>query len=142
MVAPLLPSLGWTDVTTTTSLDGAWVVGPDGTAGPAHLANEHVAFAGPECTDGSFPIAIPDALSPGRKYIALRFSGAAGKSAAFVRAEGWTSVELAEESGTVVAYVAAPFDGDLSIDPQGSPLCVETVTVGDILPASSAASDH
>lgn len=138
MVAPVLPSLGWTGVTTTTSLDGSWVVGPDGAAGPAHVADGKVAFSGTECTDGSFPIAIPDALSPGRKYIVLQFSGATGESVAFALTGGWTSIELTAESGTVVAYVAAPFDGDLSIDAQGSPLCVETVTVGDILPASSA----
>lgn len=137
MVAPLLPSLGWRDVTTTTSLEGAWAVGPDGVAGPAVVSNSTIQFSGSRCTDGTSNIAIPETRSPGRKFVVVDFSHATGNSASFVLTGGWTTIDRPSPSGRVVVYIAAPITGDLQISSQGSDMCVTSVAVADILPQSS-----
>lgn len=135
MVAAALPSLGWKDVRTTTSLEGAWVVGPDGFAGPATIANPHVALSESECSDGSTNIAVPRAQSDGRSFVILDFSRATGSTAAFLFDDGWTTIERPEQSGTVAVYIPGPIDGDLQISTQGNAMCVDSVIVGDIVPS-------
>lgn len=138
MVGALLPSLGWHEIRTTNSLDGAWVVGPDGVAGPASLANSSVPFTGTRCTDGTTSVSVPEVHSPGRKYLVVDFSQATGNSVAFVLTGGWTTIEHPSGSGKVVVYFAAPITGDLQISSQGGDICIDSVAVGDILPQNSS----
>lgn len=137
MVAAALPSLGWKDVHTTTSLEGAWVVGPDGSAGPAMIAHPEVALSDTRCSDGSTNIAVPNAHSDGRKFVVLRFSRASGTSVAFLFRDGWTTIERPEQSGTVAVYIAGPIDGDLQVNTQGGTMCVDSVTIADLVPDTS-----
>ncbi|MGN6128664.1 MAG: hypothetical protein ACTHON_19075 [Humibacter sp.] len=141
MVAAALPSLGWQDVHTTNSLAGAWVVGPDGTAGPAAVADSELAFSGLACSDGTTEIAIPDARSPGRKFVILKYSGGSGDSVAFLLDNSWTVISRPESSGTVVAYIPQAFQGDLRVNTQGGTMCVESVRIGDIVPSTAAGAD-
>ncbi len=134
MVAAALPSLGWKDVRTTTSIEGAWVVGPDGSAGPATMADPEVALSDTQCSDGSTNIAVPQAHSDGRKFVVLSFSRASGTSVAFLFRDGWTTIERPEQSGTVAVYIPGPIGGDLQVNTQGGTMCVDSVTIADIVP--------
>lgn len=134
MVGALLPSLGWNDVRTTTVLEGAWVVGPDGDAGPAELSDPDVQFAGERCTDGSFNVPMPEIRTAGRTYLVLDFTQGSGDSMTFFVADGWTTIDRPEGAGTVVAYMADPIDGDLEVGSQGGNMCISALTVADVVP--------
>jgi len=135
MVAPLLPSLGWTDVRTTNVLDGAWVVGQDGRAGPATLASPDVQFRGQRCTDGSTFVAMPEVRTAGRTFIVLDYSQSTADIVTFHYEGGWTTIDKPAGSGRVAVFLPNVIDGDLAVNPQGGTLCVDALTVADIEPA-------
>lgn len=139
MVAALLPSLGWQGVRTTNDPRGAWVVGPDGTAGPAIMASPDVQFSGNSCSDGSANIPMPAVRTSGRTFIRVDVSEGSGDSITLLVRNGWTTVARPPEGGAVVIYLADPVEGDLQISSQGGSMCVERVTVGDMLPEPAAA---
>lgn len=137
MVGVLMPRLGWSDAQITNSLDGAWVVGADGTAGPAILEATATPVADRRCTDGSSSIAIPEVRSDGREWVVVDYSEGSGDSMALQTNAGWTTISGPVDQGRVAVYIAAPLDGDLSIASQGGPLCVDAVTTGHIVPAET-----
>lgn len=134
MVGLALPSLGWGEVDLTTDLEDAWVVGADGFAGPARIVGGAVAFEGARCTDGSSSISIPEAKSPGRKFVIFDVSQASGDTMTLIVDGGWITVPVHGDGGRFAAYVPYAFDGDLQISAQGNASCVDSVTVADLLP--------
>lgn len=137
MVAPVLPSLGWTDVRTTNVLEGAWTVGEDGRAGPAVLASPDVQFSGSRCSDGSTLLPVPEAHTRGRTFIVLDFSRSEGASVGLQFSGCSVSVDLDASQGRIAVYLPNPVDGDLVVDPHGAPLCVDAITAADVVPASN-----
>lgn len=133
-VSLLLPSLGWESVQTTPVLDGAWVVGPDGVAGPAVVEGADVQFSGRRCTEDGTDIPMPEVHTTGDSYLIVDLVSGSGDSMAFVYDGGWTTIDRPIQSGTLAVYLPYTLDGDLSISPQGGTMCIASVAVGDVLP--------
>lgn len=137
MVAPLLPSLGWDDVRTTNVIEGAWVVGQDGHAGPAVLASPDAQFSGERCTDGNSFVPLPEVKTTGRTFLVLDYSRSTADTVTFQFEGGWTTIDKPAGSGRVAVYLSNAIDADLTINPQGGSLCVDALTVADIRPAEA-----
>ncbi|MGB4778678.1 hypothetical protein [Microbacterium sp.] len=142
MVSLLLPSLGWDEVRVTTELDGAWVVGPSGIAGPAAIASAAVQFSGSRCSDGANNIPLPEVRTTGGGFLIVELSASNGDTLALLYDGGWTMLDRPNTSGRIAVYLPVALDGDLSISPQGGALCVDSVTVGDIQPSSPTAGSR
>ncbi|QJU54426.1 hypothetical protein SCB71_14900 [Herbiconiux sp. KACC 21604] len=135
MTSAMLPVFG-REVAFTSSLEGAWVVGADGTAGPATLDAVKAASDGAACTDGNGDLEYPGTKADKGRYLVIDYSAAAGDSFAVFAGNRWTEVERPAGAGTVVLYLPygiAP--GELAIGAQSSPVCIDGLSIADVVPA-------
>ena len=135
MTSAMLPVFG-REATFTNSLEGAWVVGSDGTAGPATLDAVKAASEGAACTDGTSDLEYPGTKADKGRYLVIDYSAAGGDSFAVFAGDRWTEVERPAGSGTAVLYLPygiAP--GELAIGAQSSPVCIDGLSIADVVPA-------
>lgn len=135
MASAVLPVLGH-DVTFTDTLDGAWIVGEDGTAGPATTRSVSVVSPRERCSADASDLAYPAArVAAGRSLLIHYTSEKAGTLAVYAGSR-WTLLERPAGSGTLVVYLpAGTGGGELLISPQGVPLCVDGLGAADVVPA-------
>ncbi|AXH35349.1 hypothetical protein DVJ78_07970 [Humibacter sp. BT305] len=135
MNSSVLPIFGW-EPRFTNSLDGSWIVGTDGVAGPASFVLGEPQSRDRICTDGSSDVLFAEAHADEGQYLAVTYSDAtSGKLGVFAGGR-WTVVDAPAGSGAVVLYLPHGIQpGELLVSPQNGPACVDDVSVGYVVPA-------
>ena len=77
---------------------------------------------------------MPEVHTTGRTYLHVKFSRGWGDSIVFNVGDRCTTIDRPRAAGSVAVYLADAIDGDLVISSQSGTLCIDTVTVGKILP--------
>ncbi|WP_066041357.1 hypothetical protein [Herbiconiux solani] len=120
---------------TTDELGGAWIVGADGTAGPAVVQP-----LGPEITVGQCTadsgISIPGLAGAAGDYVVLDFSKTTPNEVS-IQVGHLVQRTITSTSGQLVVQLAQPLEaGTFAITNNGKPICVDSAQVVSIAPGA------
>ncbi|MDO9396431.1 MAG: hypothetical protein Q7T71_07800 [Herbiconiux sp.] len=136
MASAVIPVFGpqpeFTDV-----LEDSWVVGDDGTAGPAVLHRRSIVSTAAQCLEQEVDLAYPSAKAfPGR-FLVIEYSNSAAGAVGVFAGGIWTMLDRPAGSGTLVMHL--PFgveEDELVVSPDGPPVCIDSVSFADVVPAT------